>query len=117
MPLGALARLQCHHAGVHLAPLLAERVGEVVLVLDGYKFRGWRSVHLDCFDFRGNPFDIDSVVRRRIDYLDRYHAILPIEMTPVIVEEFLGQRYAAGSAEVIAGSLYRRQLPGGEDIV
>ncbi len=37
MPLRALARLQRHHPGVHLAPLLAEGIGEVVLVLNGHK--------------------------------------------------------------------------------
>ena len=38
MPLCVLCRLQRHHAGVHSVPFLSERVGEVVLVLDGYKF-------------------------------------------------------------------------------
>ena len=38
VPLGALARLQRHHAGVHSIPNLAERVGKVELVLDRHKF-------------------------------------------------------------------------------
>ncbi len=50
VPLGALARLQGDHACIHGSPLLAEWVGEVVLVFNGHELGGGRSVSLDGLD-------------------------------------------------------------------
>jgi hypothetical protein len=66
MPLGALAGGEGDHVGIHVAPLLAEGVGEVELVLDGDKVLGGRGVDLDGLDIRRQAFDLDAVVRCRV---------------------------------------------------
>ena len=60
MPGCALPRSQRHHLGVHVAPLLAKRVGKVELVLHGNEILGWRSIDLDRLDIRREPFDVET---------------------------------------------------------
>src|ERR1017187_4076864 len=115
VPLGALSRLQRHHAGAGRAPLLAEGVAEVVLVLNGYEvLRRWR-VGLDGLDLRRKALDAHAVARRRVKDLDRGSVILPNEVAPVVVEKVGSERRAAGTAQVEFGSGYRQNLARSEE--
>jgi hypothetical protein len=71
VPLGALAGLERDHAGVGRAPLLAEGVAEVVLVLDGDELLGWvGGAYIWMALISGDKADdVDAVVRGRIDDL------------------------------------------------
>ena len=117
VPLGALAGLERDHAGVGLAPLFAERVAEVVLVLDGDKLLGGRGVHLEGFDLGRKSDDVDAIVRGRIDDLHSYLIVLPDEVVPVVVKELRAQRFSVGRTQVVASAIDGDDFAGRKDVV
>ena len=56
-------------------------------------------------------------MRGGVDDLHRGRVILPVDVAPVVVEEVVAQRHAAGGAQVVAGAFNGKDLAGGEDIV
>jgi hypothetical protein len=117
MPLGALAGSQSDHAGVHIAPLLAEGVAEVELVLDGDEGLGRRRVGLDGLDLGRKAFDLYAVMRSRVGNGHRHHATAALQMAEVVVEELAAERLAIGCLKVIGRTGDGHDFAGGEDVV
>ena len=95
---------------------LLNGIGEVELIFNGDKALRRRRVGLDGLDLGRDPFDFHSVLSCRIGYRHGDHAVLPIEVAPVVVIEVLVERFAVFSAEVPLTADWH-ELAGREDVV
>jgi len=99
---------------VSISPTPCRRIGKVELVLDCDKMLG-RGRSLDGSDLGESPGShIHNV--RPVDHLDGHGAVLPVEVAPVVVEELLAQRHAAGARRSY-GVLQRATVFRWEDVV
>ena len=86
------AGLQRDHAGVHVAPLFAEGIGEVELVLDGDEVLGGRSVGLDGLDFGERPWMRTPYFAASSRMFTVAAPSFQCEVAPVVVVEVLVER-------------------------
>jgi len=117
VPLGALARGESDHLGVHVAPYLAKRVAEVGLVFDSDKVFGRGRVDLDGLDVGGQTLNPDAVVGCRVGDVDGDDAALCVEVAEVVIEELTAEGFAFRSLKVVGSTGDGNNLAGREDVV